>query len=152
MRAHFGYKRHVAVCADHKIIVDSTVTAANVHYLKRSRLLLEKVPIGSAVYGDRGYDTANFRTHIDTTGREPKIAFRSPKKELESMKFIRTETNRLIAKTRARVEYVFGAIQHDMGCTLHRGIGLRRAQSELQLEHVVYNFRRLVFLVGESES
>ena len=151
-RSHFGYKRHVLVCVDHKLIHLSTITPANIHDLKQARLLLEKVPKGSAVYGDRGYDAAALRAHLDATGREPKIAFRTPRQEPESLKFIRQETNRLLAKTRARVEHVFGAIQHDMGCTLHRGIGLRRAQSELQLEHVVYNLRRLVFLVGESES
>ena len=33
----------------------------------------------------------------------------------------------------------------------HRGVGLKRARSELLLEHVVYNMRRLVHLV-EAES
>ena len=151
-QAHFGYKRSVLVSEDHKLIFHGAITPANVHDLKQARILLEKVPKGSAVYGDRGYDAAALRAHLEATGREPKIAFRARRNEGASMKILRQEVNRVLAKTRARVEHVFGAIQHDMGCTLHRGIGLRRAQSELQMEHVVYNLRRLVFLVGKSES
>ena len=149
-KSYYGYKRHVLVSAEHKLIVDSAVTPAHVHDIQRAKKVLEKVPKQCSVYGDRGYDSAALREHLERTGRAPKIAFRAPRQEREGMKIIRQHTNKTVAKTRARVEHVFGAIQHDMGCTLHRGIGLQRAQSELLMEHLVYNLRRWVFLVGES--
>ena len=138
------------VSTEHKLIYSSAVTPANIHDIQRAKTVLEKVPKQCAIYGDRGSDSAALRAHLERTGREPKIAFRAPRKEREGLKFIRLEVNKSIAKTRARVEHVFGAIQHDMGCTLHRGIGLQRAESELVLEHLVYNLRRLVFLVSET--
>ena len=147
-KSYYGYKRHAVVSCEHKLIYASTVTTAKVHDINVAEEVLDKVPKGGAVYGDRGYDSAALRAHLASTGREPRIASRAPREEAEAAQQVRLQVNKTIAKTRARVEHIFGAIQHDMGCTLHRGIGLQRAHSELLLEHLVYNLRRLVFLVG----
>ena len=119
----------------------------------RKKTVLEKVPQRCAVYGDRGDDSAALRTHWERAGREPmKIAFRAPRQEREGMKFPRLAVNQTIAKTRARVAPVLGAIQHDMGGVRHRGIGLRRAHSERVMEHLVYNLRRWAFLTRDSST
>ena len=149
-RSYFGYQRHAMVSTEHKLIDDSAVTPAHVHDLQRAKTVLEKVPKRGAVYGDRGYDSAALRTHMEQTRREPMIAFRAPRREPEGMKFLRLTANKTIAKTRARVEPVLGTIPHDMGCVCHRGMGLARAQSELVLEYLVYNLRRLVFWQRDS--
>jgi IS5 family transposase len=144
--SHFGYKRHVVVDIDHKLIRASSVTPANVHDVQEAGLL-DKVPKRGPVYGDRGYDSNDLRDRLKHSRRNACIAFRAPQQgEREILKRARKEANQSIAKVRARVEHVFGALQHDMGCRLHRGIGLQRARSELLLEHVVYNLRRLVHL------
>ncbi len=140
------------VSTEHKFIYDSAVTPAQVHDSQRAKTVLEKVPKGCAVYGDRGYDSAALRTHLEQTGHQPMIAFRAPRWEREGMKYRRLTANKTIAQTRARVEHVFRAIQHDLGCVRHRGIGLARAQSELVWEHLVYNLRRLVFLQRDSNA
>ncbi len=149
-KSYYGYKRHALVSTAHQLIYESAVTPAHVHDIQRAKTVLEKVPKHGAVYGDRGYDSAALRAHLKQTGREPMIAFRAPRREPEGIKLLRLTANKTIAKTRARVEYVFGTIQHDMGCVCHRGIGLARAHSELVLEHLVYHLRRLVFLKRDS--
>ena len=151
-KSYYGYKRHVSVSTQHKLIYSSAVTPAHVHDILRANTVLEKIPKRCAIYRDRGYDSAALRAHLESTGREPKIAFRAPRKERDGMKILRLEVNKTIAKTRARVEHVFSAIQHDVGCALHRGIGLQRPQSELVMEHLVYNLRRLVFLKRDSSA
>lgn len=66
------------------------------------------------------------------------------------MKFLRQEVNRLVAKTRAESSkslcdpVCYGLLTPSKHWTTTRTI-------RLQLEHVVYNLRRLVFLVGKSE-
>ena len=143
----FGYKRHVVADVGYKLIRASSVTPASVHDVQEAAGLLDKVPKKGPVYGDRGYDSTELRNRIDSRFRYPCIAFRAPSKEREGMKKVREMANQSIAKTRARVEHVFGSIHNDMNIQQHRGVGLKRARSELLLEHVVYNMRRLVHLV-----
>lgn len=150
-KSFFGYKRHVVADVGHKLIRASSVTPANVHDVQAAAGLLDKVPRRGPVYGDRGYDSQELREGIRGPHRTACLAFRAPKEEREPLRRAREEANRSIAKTRARVEHVFGAIRHDMNIGKHRGVGLKRARSELLLEHVVYNMRRLVHLV-EAES
>ena len=146
-KAHFGYKRHVVADVRHKLIRASSVTPANVHDVQESAGLLEQVPKRGPVYGDRGYDSKDLRRSLERSRRNPCIAFRAPQGERESMRKLRKAANKSISRTRARVEHVFGALSNDMGCRSHRGVGLARARSELLLEHVVYNMRRLAHLV-----
>lgn len=150
-KSFFGYKRHVVADVGHKLILASSVTPANVHDVQEAAGLLDKVPKRGPVYGDRGYDTQELREGIQSPYRTACLAFRAPRKEREPLRRAREEANASIASTRARVEHVFGAIRNDMNVHKHRGVGLKRARSELLLEHVVYNMRRLVHLV-EAES
>ena len=143
-----GYKNHIVACTKHKLIVTSCVTPANVHDSQVALGLLEKVPIPGPVYADRGYDSAAIRSGLQSLGHEPRIAARAPRQtqETEEVKGQRKTANRKIARRRVRVEHVFATLKHNMGCRLHRGIGLARAQSEIMLENVAYNLRRLVSL------
>ena len=54
--------------------------------------------------------------------------------------------NKSRSRFRARVEHVFGAQHNDMGGTLVRSIGLRRARTRIGLKNLAYNMRRLVGL------
>lgn len=125
----FGYKDHIVADTTHKFIW------ANVHDSQVALGLLEKVPIPTKVYADRGYDSAALRSSLTALGHEPCIASRAPTRgnETAPAKTARISTNQKISRTRVRVEHIFGALKHDMGCRLHRGIGLARAESEILL-------------------
>ena len=144
----FGYKDHVVADVKNKLIWASGVTPANVHDSQVALGLLEKVPIPTVVYADRGYDSAAIRSGCQVLGHEPRIASRAPRHGREPTT-TRKEANHKIARTRVRVEHVFGAIKHDRGCRLHRGIGLTRATAEITLKNVVYNRRRRVALASK---
>ena len=143
-----GYKNHVVACTKHKLIVASCVTPANVHDSQVALGLLEKVPLPGPVYADRGYDSAAIRSGLQSLGHEPRIAARAPRQiqKTEEVMAPRKTANQKIARTRVRVEHIFATLKHNRGCRLHRGIGLTRAQSEIMLENVAYNRRRLVSL------
>jgi IS5 family transposase len=123
-----------------------------VHDVQEAAGLLDKVPRRGPVYGDRGYDSQELREGIRSPCRTACLAFRAPRKEREPLRRAREAANASIAKTRARVEHVFGAIRNDMNIRRHRGVGLKRARSELLLEHVACNMRRLVHLVEVESS
>ncbi|MXX94187.1 MAG: IS5 family transposase [Gammaproteobacteria bacterium] len=144
--AVFGYKDHVVADTTHKFIWASGVTPANVHDSQVALGLLEKVPIPTKVDADRGYDSVRIRSGLTVLGHEPCIAARAPTRghETKTAKSARITTNQKLSRTRVRVEHIFGTIKHDMGCRLHRGIGLARAESEIFLQNLVYNMRRLV--------
>ena len=144
----FGYKDHVVADVENKFIWASGVTPANVHDSQVALGLLEKVPIPTVVYADRGYDSSAIRSGCQVLGHEPRIASRAPRhgREPTTKTTPRKEANQKIARTRVRVEHVFAAIKHDMGCRLHRGVGRTRAEAEILLTNVVYNMRRRVSL------
>ena len=48
--------------------------------------------------GDYGSYVVEVRTHLDATGRTPRIAFHAPRKERASVKILCQETNRKLAK------------------------------------------------------
>lgn len=61
-------------------------------------------------------------------------------------------TNRERSKTRAKVAHVFGSWVSDSGSKLLRPIGIARAKTNLGLQNLVYNFKRLVFLKSQATS
>ena len=146
-RSEHGFKAHVAMDAESKLLQAVVATAANVHDSKVALGVLEKVPRGHPVYGDRGYDSASLRSALQARGLEPRIAARSRQSnETPVAKAERIDANQLLNKTRVRVEHSFATMKHNMACRLHRGIGLARAQSEIGLTCLVYNMVRLSFL------
>ena len=56
------------------------------------------------------------------------------------------QRNRIKSGTRARVEHVFGTWVMQMGGKLLRSIGLARAQAQLGLKNLTYNFLRFTQL------
>lgn len=95
------------------------------------------------VFADRGYPSAEreaklqaegYRNHIQRKGQRNK-----PLSECQQRR------NHRIAKTRARVEHIFGAITQ-MGGKLIRTIGQARANFAMTLMATCYNLKRLVYL------
>ena len=98
----FGYKDHVVADVKNKFIWASGVTPANVHDRQVALGLLEKVPIPTAVYADRGYDSSAIRSGCQVLGHEPRIASRAPRhgREPTTKTMQRITANQKIARTR----------------------------------------------------
>ena len=61
-----------------------------------------------------------------------------------------TDRNRRRARTRARVEHIFGHQVTAMGGKLLRTIGVDRARAKIGLKNLAYNFQRFLFLTTPS--
>jgi IS5 family transposase len=139
-KSHYGYKNHISVDNEHKVIRRFAVTSAEGHDSQVFEQLLDETNSSGDVWADSAYrdqareDTlaeANYRSKIHRKGSRKR-----PLNEREQ------EANRKRSRIRARVEHVF-AQQADR---LVRTIGKARAEVKIGLMNLVYNMRRLVWL------
>lgn len=138
---HFGYKDHVKVDADSKLITRYTVTPASVHDSQELLNLVDETD--KFLYADGAYSGApiseilpkNVANHIHEK------AYRgSPLTDEQK------ESNRIKSKTRARVEHVFGFMTGSMHGITVRSIGIMRATFNIGLTNLVYNLCRYEIL------
>ena len=145
---HYGYKNHVAVDREHKVIRCWEVTDAAVHDSQVFDELLDERNTSADVWADSAYRSAEreqalkadgWRSHIHRKGHKGK-----PLSEREQ------EANRKRSRVRARVEHVF-AQQEAMGGMLVRTVGIARARFKIGMKNLAYNIQRLVWLKGNRQ-
>ena len=122
--SHFGYKLSINVDKKYKITPKIETDTASTHDSQHFDNVLDPANRSRYVYADRGYPSAEreawlkenrFRNQIQRKGHRNK-----PLSDCQQRR------NQRIAKTRARVEHVFGAIEQMRGKLL-RTIGQAQA-------------------------
>jgi len=143
---HYGYKDHVKVDKDSKIIIEFSVTSANVHDINEFEGIIDandkEAWLDSAYAGEEHIARIkeaypDIILHINEKGKRNKPLTEEQK-----------ESNRVKSKVRARVEHVFGYMTRFMGGITIRTIGIERAEREICGMNLAYNIRRAVFLLG----
>jgi IS5 family transposase len=145
---YYGYKNHVNVDQDTKLIQSDEVTAANVHDSQVFEDLLDTETLDERgrkrkVYADSAYRSAEREEQLAQNGVESQIHEKGARKTPLTVE--QKAANREKSTVRARVEHVFGA-QEQMGGHYVRSIGLPRAELKIGLTNLVYNLKRLVQL------
>ena len=130
---HYGYKDHVKADADSKLILDYTVTPANVHDSNEFEEFFNDQD--NAAYADSAYVGRNLPEHVKNKVCEK--GYRN-KPLTEEQK----ENNRRKSKIRCRIEHVFGFMTMSMHGLTVRSIGIKRAKFHTGLTNLVYNFCR----------
>jgi transposase, IS5 family len=136
---HYGYKNHISIDNENKLIREYEVTSAEVH---DSNILLEILTDNTSkdVWADSAYrsddnelmlDLCNYRSRIHQRGYRDK-----PLREKQKA------SNKKKSKIRARVEHVFGSISNEQDGLHIRVIGRVRATAKIGLTNLVYNLRR----------
>ena len=134
---HYGYKDHVKVDADSKIITDYATTPANVHDSNEFTKFLNEED--KAVYADSAYVGKEIPEHVENRVCEKGYRNNPLTDEQKA-------NNREKSKTRCRIEHVFGFMTGSMhGITL-RSIGIERAEFNIGLTNLVYNICRYTIL------
>ena len=144
-KSYYGYKNHINTDRAHKLIRCWKATAANVHDSQVLDDLLDASNTSADVWADSAYRSQDqeralaargYRSHIHRKGQSGKpLSHRA------------TEANRKRSKVRARVEHIFGQ-QMAMGGKLVRTIGLARAKFKIGMMNLVYNIRRMSWLLN----
>jgi len=141
---HYGYKDHVKVDKDSKMIVCFTVSAANTHDsqcfhelldIKDKAAWADSAYIGEDLHKGILHDFPTIKLHINEKGFKNKPLTDEQK-----------ENNREKSRIRARVEHVFGHMTNAMGGMFIRCIGIDRAIHEIAMKNLAYNLQRFVYL------
>lgn len=134
---HFGYKDHVKVDSESKIITAFEVTPANVHDSRQCADFFDETD--TAAYMDSAYSGKELLETIRR--RSPEIELWVCEKGTRGNPLTDEQKlrNREISKIRARVEHVFGRMHGTMGGIVCRCIGLRRVRCSVCLKNLAYN-------------
>ena len=141
---HYGYKDHAKVDKKSKVIVDFSVTSANVHDVNEFEGLID---INDAeAWLDAGYASEKHVARIKEKYPDIILHICEKGKKNQPLTEEQKEANRVKSKVRARVEHVFGYMTRFMGGITIRTIGIDRAEREICGMNLAYNIKRAVFL------
>lgn len=143
---YYGYKNHICVDVKHKLIRDYDVSDAAVHDSQVFEQLIDKSNSSRDVYADSAYRSEGSINHLKKRGFREHLQ----RKGCRHRKLTEREQrgNRTRARTRARVEHVFGVQAMMSGGLILRSIGLVRARAKIGLLNLAYNINRYS-LLGE---
>jgi IS5 family transposase len=147
---HYGYKDHAKVDSDSKIIVDFTVTSAEVHDSEEIVDLVDEKD--EVMYADSAY--VGKELHEEIKEKNPEIELQINEKGYKNRPLTDEQKaiNREKSRVRARVEHVFGYITRFMNGIAIRTIGMTRAKREICGMNLAYNIKRVVFLVSSKKA
>jgi IS5 family transposase len=134
----FGYKGHVGMDQDSRIIRRIAFTPANVNESTAADGLIcgdEKT-----VYADKAYDSHARRTHLKRLGIRNGIMRRGNRWHAMGRWSIRR--NKLISRLRAPIEPLFALFKNVYGFARARYRGLQRNTTAFQLAAIAINLRR----------
>jgi len=143
---HFGYKDHVKVDNESKMIVTFEVTAASTHDSQPFHGLLDEKD--EVVYADSAYVGEELHNEIkkDLPGIDLRINEKGYKNK--PLTEIQKENNMNKSRVRVRVEHVFGHMTNSMSGMFIRSIGLQRAVRDIAMKNLAYNLQRFVYLAS----
>jgi len=139
---HYGYKNHVKVDIESKLIKKYTVTDASVHDSQVLNDLIDETDKNKEVYADSAY------TGQDNVIKENEVIDKICEKGCRYKKLTEEQilNNKNKSKIRVRVEHVFGFIENNMNGSIIKTIGKIRACCNIGLMNLTYNLFRYVYL------
>lgn len=137
---HYGYKNHIKVDKQHKLIDTYTTTDASVHDSQALDELLTQKDKGQDLWADSAYTGEKQEKTIKKYRVKNKIHEKGYKNKplTEAQK----ESNKEKSKIRARVEHVFGFMEQSMNRLYINSIGIKRAIGFVGLVNLTYNLFR----------
>jgi len=140
---HYGYKDHINMDKKSKIITKYSATSAEVHDSQELKNLIEEGK-DKRIYGDSAYTGEGVQSCMPETTLN-----RIHEKGYRNRPLTKTQErdNKAKSHIRARVEHVFGRMNHFGGIFI-RTIGKRRAGFQIGLLNLTYNIARYVYLAG----
>jgi transposase, IS5 family len=141
---YFGYKDHIEIDAQHRLIRRYVVTDASVWDGQVLGQLLDEDNEADQIWGDSAYRSVTIEVVLGLMGFVSAINERAYRNR--PLTPAQIEANREKSRIRARVEHVFGAWIMGMGGKLLRTIGLANAKVQLGLKNLTYNLIRFTWL------
>lgn len=140
----FGYKNHIDIDVEHKLIRNYEVTPASVHDSNVFEQLLDENNSSRDVWADSAYGSFEKRQALYEQGFRGHIQRKGYRYKKLNQRQIQGNYNQ--AKIRSRVEHIFGVQAMRAGNLLIRTIGLVRAKAKIGLRNLAYNIDRYCLL------
>jgi len=143
MQNYFGYKNHIKVDSETKLITGFKVTTANIADKHVVDSLLDKKEDGAQpLYGDAAYSSKELEKLYLKKKILSKVNRQGYRNKLLSTKD--EKHNRKSSRIRARVEHVFGFMANSMNGKFLKYRSFIRNQVGIGLMNITYNLFRLV--------
>ena len=140
-KLRYGYKQHTAT-DEHGLILGVVTTSANESDIKHLRDVLEQVnpKSGTWVKADKGYKSKE----NDEVLQEMKLKNHILKKAVKGKELTNNELkfNKLISKTRYKIERTFGSIRKWFKTGTARYVGIDKMHTQHLMEAIAYNLYR----------
>ena len=140
----FGYKNHINIDVQHKLIRDYDVTPASTHDSQVFEHLIDPNNSSRDVWADSAYGSAHTQKSLRAKGFRGHIQKKGCRYKKLSPREVNGNYER--AKIRSRVEHVFGVQVMRAGSLLIRTIGLIRAKTKIGLRNLACNIDRYCLL------
>jgi IS5 family transposase len=143
---HYGYKNHINIDKDTKLIASHACTDASVHDSQVLEAVLRDEAVGGKeVWADSAYRSEEQEQSLNDSEHTSQINERAYRgKPLSESQEI---SNKAKSRVRARVEHVFGHMENSMGGIFIRTIGIARAKVGVTLMNLTYNLCRIEVLI-----
>lgn len=141
--SHYGYKNHISVDNQHKLIRGYEVTSAEVH---DSQVFSELLRDNTAkdIWADSAYASEENELMLSALGYRSHVQKKGNRNKALSGRDRRA--NHRKSKVRVRVEHVFGSMTNEQGGMFVRVIGQARAAMKVGMMNLAYNMRRFITL------
>jgi len=143
-QSYYGYKNHVSVDREHKLVRRFSVTDAAVHDSQVLGELLDPANSGAGVWGDSAYRSREAQATLKEAGYRSRVHYKGSR--AHPLSGYKEALNQKLSKVRARVEHVFGFQENSMGGKFIRTIGRARARLKIGLMNLTYNLMRYLQL------
>jgi len=142
-KLQYGYKRHYLASEDSGLVVAVHTTSANVHDGQCIEACLDQValPTGSRLLADKGYCSAKNDQLLRQRGLRSGIQRKAHRGRPLSV--WEKRYNKLIGRSRYKIERVFGSIKRWFGRLEARYVGMAKTHGQHVLEAIAYNLYRL---------
>ena len=142
-QTYHGYKNHINIDTEHKIIRNQSTTTASCHdSVEFENLILTDGC--KDVFADSAYRSKDAEQSLSNKGLNSKIHERSYRNN--KLTDDQKASNKEKSKIRVRVEHIFGNIVNSMGGMMIHTIGIARAEVKVTFKNLAYNMQRFVFL------
>jgi IS5 family transposase len=144
-KRYFGYKNHVTVDKETKIITNFEVTPASVTDREIGEEFIDEMQEVEEIYADKGYPSKRIDEKLAVKGIANKIMSKGSRNvKLSEEAEVRNKT---ISRIRCRVEHIFGYIKRGHKKYLVMSVGLVRATAQITLMNLVYNMSRAIKII-----
>lgn len=148
-KLQFGYKKHLAT-DDQGLVVAVITTAANESDMTHLEGLVSKACLkkGARVKADKGYCSLRNRSFLKQSGLRDGILHKAVRNRPLSTH--QRRFNKLISKTRYRVERTFGGMSRWFRAGTARYVGKARTHAQHVMESIAYNLYRSPGIVASN--